>query len=325
MPYPDKYTLSYSYTGFSQSQGDGSFPGVSMDTDLAGVVASVDDAIDFLMDTFNSDGTLKAAAYPGATALNTYVTTATTAATTASAAAVTASAVADAYDLDLLLTKAGNLSGLASAATARTNLGLGAVALLASIATANIDNSAITTAKIADSNVTTGKIADAAVTFAKVPDGFVVGFSNVCTGTASGGAFATTTSSTPAFDDSIPQNTEGTEMIACAHTPKSATSKLVVDALIPFSTSATANVVAALFRDSDAGAIAADVFTTAGAGYRGHIRLRAVVTAGSTSETTFKVRMGLDSGTLTVNGTAGARLWGGIAQAGITVTEIKAS
>jgi hypothetical protein len=196
---------------------------------------------------------------------------------------------------------------------------------LATVGASQIDSDAVTTVKILNSNVTTAKIADAAVTFAKVPDGFVIGFSNTCTGTASGGAVATTTTTTPAFDDSIPQNTEGTEMIACAYTPKSATSKLVVDVLIPFAVSATANVVAALFRDSTANAIAAEVITMNSSGYRSQVRLRAIVTASSTSETTFKVRMGLDSGTLTVNGSAGARLWGGVAQAGITITEIKAS
>ena len=57
-----------------------------------------------------------------------------------------------------------------SGATARTSLGLGALAVESTVDTALIDNNAITTAKILDANVTTAKIADSNITTAKIAD-----------------------------------------------------------------------------------------------------------------------------------------------------------
>jgi len=65
----------------------------------------------------------------------------------------------------------------ADASAARATLGLGSVATLSSIPTANITDANVTTAKIADSAVTTAKINNAAVTSAKLASGlaFVAG------------------------------------------------------------------------------------------------------------------------------------------------------
>ena len=46
--------------------------------------------------------------------------------------------------------------------------------------------------------------------------------------------------------------------------------------------------------------------------------------AGTTSATTFKIRLGTASaGTTTFNGVAGARFFGGIMNSGISITEIQ--
>lgn len=58
---------------------------------------------------------------------------------------------------------ANNLSDLTVVATARSNLGLGALAILATVSTAVIDAVAVTTAKIADGAITAVKIAAGAV------------------------------------------------------------------------------------------------------------------------------------------------------------------
>ena len=61
-------------------------------------------------------------------------------------------------------------TGSTTAGGARTNLGLGALAVLAQVDTAQIVDDAVTTAKILDANVTAGKIATDAVTTVKILD-----------------------------------------------------------------------------------------------------------------------------------------------------------
>lgn len=58
MPYPSIYDVTYSYTGFQQSQGDNSFPGTQIDADFAGLVASLDDLDAFMQSVIRSDGAL---------------------------------------------------------------------------------------------------------------------------------------------------------------------------------------------------------------------------------------------------------------------------
>ena len=44
---------------------------------------------------------------------------------------------------------------------------------------------------------------------------------------------------------------------------------------------------------------------------------------GTTSSTTFKVRVGATSGTTTINGLGGARKYGGVNQSSMTISEIR--
>lgn len=136
------------------------------------------------------------------------------------------------------------------------------------------------------------------------------------------GAVNTGTTITP-FDDTIPQSGEGDQYMSLAITPKSATSKLLIEANWYGACTAARNVVMALFQDATAGALAAvpDNFTAANAVIG--MALRHVMTSGTTSATTFKLRVGYDSGsnTITFNGASGARLLGGVLASNMKITE----
>jgi hypothetical protein len=122
-------------------------------------------------------------------------------------------------------------------------------------------------------------------------------------------------------DDTIPQITEGTEVMTCAITPTSATNKLRIDVVVFMASSTTSAVNCALFQDSTANALAAGAAVIASANHQDSIAFTYHMTAGTTSSTTFRVRAGTNAGTGTVNGIAGARLYGGVFASSITVTE----
>lgn len=170
------------------------------------------------------------------------------------------------------------------------------------------------------------------------------GISAVAAGTAltvtvsGGGAgsqvgFAYTTSTTSAStasvipqDDTIPQNTEGAAYASLdtSITPKFTTSLLEVEVYIPWmSANGLRTPTLALFRDSGADAIAARFSTSvAASGAAAEGRIRAIVSAGSTSATTFKLRWGIDAGTGYLLQSAGTEYFSTSDKAIMTVREI---
>lgn len=141
------------------------------------------------------------------------------------------------------------------------------------------------------------------------------------------GALATGTTTMPQ-DDTIPQNTEGDEYMTLAITPTNANNKLRIDVLANIGSSTNSNFMTlALFQDSTAGALcAATLLNGSGGGGNAEPQLSTTyyMTAGTTSETTFKVRIGgANAATTTLNGKGGARLLGGVQFSSITITEIK--
>ena len=146
---------------------------------------------------------------------------------------------------------------------------------------------------------------------------------------ASSGAVTTLASPTLIpFDDTIPQITEGTEILTATITPTSASNYLEIEAVTHLSGNATSGyLLGALFQDSAANAIAGEIITYTGAGFCMLMVIRCRILAGTTSATTLRLRTGPGSGTttqLTINGSAGARLLGGVYLTSLTVTEIKA-
>jgi hypothetical protein len=136
------------------------------------------------------------------------------------------------------------------------------------------------------------------------------------------GEVGTTTTTIP-FDNSIPQNTEGTEFLTLAITPTSATNKLRIDVVMTWSCNSSSLPCLALFQDSTASAIAA-VFTETDTVNHGECTsFTHYMTSGTTSSTTFKVRMGPHNAChMIYNGQNGGRIYGGVMASSITITEI---
>jgi len=137
------------------------------------------------------------------------------------------------------------------------------------------------------------------------------------------GAVATGTTAIP-YDDTKPQNTEGDEYLTLAITPTNASNKLIIIANMVCSHSATnVRLTMALFQDATADALAATGQHSQG---EEPITIPMVyqMTAGTASETTFKIRIGGDTGsTVTLNGSAGDRKYGGAYCSSITIMEVK--
>lgn len=139
-------------------------------------------------------------------------------------------------------------------------------------------------------------------------------------------AVATGTTTIPS-DDTIPQNTEGTQFMTQAITPLATTNILVIECDVQISgTTSGLDIIGALFQDSTANALAAKQVWTDVGGRMVGMTLRYVMVAGTTSSTTFKLRIGGSSAsTITFNGSGGARKFGAIAKSTMRIIEHKAS
>lgn len=138
------------------------------------------------------------------------------------------------------------------------------------------------------------------------------------------GAVATGTTIIP-LDDTIPQNTEGDQYMSLAITPTNVNNLLRIDVVAFFTTSLISWIIAALFQDTTANALAAIANYNGVATGGMPIAFTYYMTAGTTSATTFKVRAGRDASaasTVTFNGQSAARRFGGVMASSITITEI---
>ena len=137
------------------------------------------------------------------------------------------------------------------------------------------------------------------------------------------GAVATGTTTIP-MDDTIPQNTEGTEFMTLAITPLDVNNVLQIDVtFLGGPNSAGIWCIVALFQDTTANALAAaPIYFDTASGFR-TATFRHTMVAGTVSSTTFKVRAGGSAAsTVTFNGVGGARFMGGVMPSSITITEI---
>lgn len=157
----------------------------------------------------------------------------------------------------------------------------------------------------------------------------VIGNSQVATGvlvqciTSVTSAFATGTTLIPQ-DDTIPQNTEGDQYMSVTITPKASTNLLVIQAVTFMSFSVTADLMAALFQDSTANALAMSTHYGSVATEMISLAMAHAQTAGTVAATTFKVRAGGHfAGTTTFNGQSSARQFGASNKSFLMVSEYK--
>lgn len=126
-------------------------------------------------------------------------------------------------------------------------------------------------------------------------------------------------------DASIPQKTEGIEILTCTLTPTNANNLLVVKAFAFGDSSNTTEAMLAIFQDAGADALAVSVGNyPSGAGWCTHTTIFYAFAAGTTSSTTIKLRAGAESNIWYINGIySGTRLYGGAATAYLEVMEVK--
>jgi hypothetical protein len=139
------------------------------------------------------------------------------------------------------------------------------------------------------------------------------------------GTYTNTTAQIP-IDNTIPQNTEGTELMTVSITPTSSSNKLIIDVLVnACNDNSGRSQTIALFQDSTANALNASwaYQPSGGTVPMSQMIIKHYMTAGTTSSTTFKVRYGPSSlTTFAVNGD-GSQKFGGVFISSITITEVK--
>lgn len=128
----------------------------------------------------------------------------------------------------------------------------------------------------------------------------------------------------PETDDSIPQNTEGTQFMTKAITPTNSSNNLLIEAtLILASESAATFLTLALFKDSQANALLAMPGYIATANTPIIMSFKYLVApADTTSSVNYKIRVGGNSTqVIGFNGRLGAGRYGGIQLSSFTITE----
>ena len=124
------------------------------------------------------------------------------------------------------------------------------------------------------------------------------------------------------YDDTIPQNTEGAEVMTLTIKPENATNKLRIRVSTTSSNSSAGYLILALFKDSDASALAAEAVWSNASDAPTQLNLVHEMEAGTESDIIFKVRAGSASGTMRMNGIGAGRRLGGVAKPTITIEEI---
>jgi hypothetical protein len=125
------------------------------------------------------------------------------------------------------------------------------------------------------------------------------------------------------IDDTIPQIGEGNEIISVSFTPTNSSNLLRFRFQGSGSTSSSANaIIAHLHKNADADAIAGSINYTAANSFPYPVTLEHQQVAGTTSATTYSIRVGSNQ-TIRMNGNTSARRLGGVAKCTLVIEEIK--
>lgn len=136
-------------------------------------------------------------------------------------------------------------------------------------------------------------------------------------------ATATSTTAIP-IDDTIPQNTEGSELITKAITPTNSSNRLIIQSIIHCSPSSGGKQGSiALFQDSTVGALTVSARQMARSADDPLIlNIQYIMVAGTTSATTFKIRGGCEDTTTFQLNQMAAAVFGGVMFSRLVITEV---
>ena len=125
------------------------------------------------------------------------------------------------------------------------------------------------------------------------------------------------------LDDTIPQITEGVQVLTVTLTPNSLSSRIRIQANLFLGSNATQFTTSTIFKDSDVDAICTrGHFLTYGeTGSHTH---DITISPNTLSPVTISVRVGADTGAVTLNGVGGLSKYGASSVSTITLTEIGA-
>lgn len=133
-----------------------------------------------------------------------------------------------------------------------------------------------------------------------------------------------TTSAVIPFDNTKPQITEGALVLTAAITPAAIANKIQIDAIVNISPSVGNGTVAiALFQDAGTDALQVSALNVDDNGAINSLSLQWEVDVASAVATTFTVRAGtsIGGGTITINGSGGAAIFGGALNSFIRLVE----
>jgi hypothetical protein len=126
-------------------------------------------------------------------------------------------------------------------------------------------------------------------------------------------------------DNSVPQQSEGSEVLTATITPTNANNLLIIRANIYGTVTSASYLQIALFQDAIDNALAVSSFYSHAVGWGTKGILSWSMTAGTTSATTFKIRAGKEAGNSYINADAGGNsVYNGTYLSFLEIYEIKA-